>query len=94
MKTTRRLAACNTLNTFTTLGCWAGNGLDGSGWTAASSCFKEARRQQLLEGLSMLSMLVVAVAGEAHGIMKMLRVPGRARSAHAYGMDSTCMEAL
>ena len=38
--------------------------------------------------------ILVAVAGEAHDTMQMLRVPGRARSAHAYGMDSTRMEAL
>ena len=57
--------ACNTLNMFTTLRCWAGNGLDRSGWAAAKGCFKDTWRQQLLEGLSMLSMLVVAVAGEA-----------------------------
>ena len=86
--------ACNTLNMFTTLRCWAGNGLDRSGWTAAMGCFMEARRQQLLAALSMLSMHIVAVAGDAQGSMQMLRAPGRACSAHAYCMDSTRMEAL
>ena len=86
--------ACNTLNMFTTLRCWAGNGSDGIGWAVAKGCFKDAWREQLLAALSMLSMFSVAVASEAQGSMQMLRAPGRACSAHAYCMDSTRMEAL